>query len=147
LYEIHVYQATGFVELHSFGQRIAFIRASLEVFSEKPLTGTGTGDVYQTLLNKVLGKGITVDPNWKGKPHNQFAFYLIAFGIPGLLLILFCWIYPVFRNPVNILFLSFALIILISMMVMDTHESYSTMAFYSLFYSMLIFGKESSEVI
>ncbi len=147
LYEIHVYKTTGFVEMHSFGQRLAYLQASLNLITENPLCGTGTGDVYKTLKSKVLSKGIAVDTNWEGKPHNQFAFYLIAFGIPGLLWILFCWIYPVFRHSASLLFLCFALIMLISMLVLDTHESYSTMAFFSVLYSMLIFGKDKPKAI
>jgi hypothetical protein len=146
LYEIHVFIRTGFVEHHSFGQRLAFTIESFRLIKYNPITGVGSGDVYVSMQAQVKKDRIAIDPRWEGKPHNQFAFYLIAFGITGLLWILVCWIFPVVKLGSGLLFNLFAVDIIISMFLMDTHESYSSMVFFALFYSLLIFGKTTDKL-
>ena len=145
LFDIHVYVRSGFVEHHSFGQRLAFATESLKVFKKNPLTGTGPGDVYSSLHAQAGIDNIVADANWEGKPHNQFANFLIAFGLPGLIWILFCWFYPALKYGYDPVFQLFFLIILISMLVMDSLESYSTMVFFASLYSLLIFGKPENQ--
>jgi len=142
LYEIHVFERTGFVEQHSFGQRLAFLVESVRLIRQNFWTGVGPGDVYRSLHTQSKIDLIAIDPKWEGKPHNQFAYFGLAFGITGLLWIVISWIYPVIRYKTyrNLLFNLFAVIILISMLVMDTLESYDSMVFFAFFYSMLIFG-------
>jgi len=145
MYEIHVFQRSGFVERHSFGQRLAFTVESVRLIRQNLWIGTGSGDVFESLRVQALEDKITIDAKWEGKPHNQFAFILLAFGFTGLAWISFCWIFPVIRNGANnnLLFNLFALIILISMLVMDTLESYDSMVFFAFFYSLLVFGRNT----
>lgn len=145
LYEIHVYKKTGFVELHSLGQRLIFLKVASELAVEHFPMGVGTGDVYDIMLSRVRAEQLTVDASWEGKPHNQYAFQLLAFGVMGFVWILFCWVYPVIRTRAYnlLLFNVFALIIFVSMFLLDTLESYDNMVFFAFFYSILVFSGKS----
>ena len=141
LWEIHVWRATGFVSSHSFGQRIVFYQTAGEVISRHFLFGVGTGDVYDSMLETTRNNHISIDKRWKGEPHNQFTFLFMSFGVFGFAWILFTWIYSVYVNKAyrQLLFNLFAAIILISMTVLDTTESYDNMVFFAFFYTLFVF--------
>jgi O-antigen ligase len=144
LWEIQILAKTGYVQQHSLGQRFAFIKAADYVFSDHKWTGVGTGDVYDSMLAIPKTNIPEIEPRWEGKPHNQYVFFLLAFGIFGLLWIAWCWIFPVARTKTNrfLLFNLFAGIILISMLTLDTLESYDSMVFFTFFYCLFAFGTE-----
>lgn len=148
LYEIHVFTRIGYAEGHTFGQRLVFAIESFRLLKRNFWFGTGQGDVYDSLKNKVSEARITIDPKWEGKPHNQFAFFAIAFGITGLCWVIFCWIYPAVKNGATsiLLFNLFATNVFLSMIVLDTLESYSGMMFFAFFYCLMVFGKRSSAI-
>ncbi len=141
LWEIHVWKATGFVSSHSFGQRIVFYQTAGEVISRHFLTGVGTGDVYDSMLETTRNNHISISKRWKGEPHNQFTFLFMSFGVFGFAWILFTWIYCAYVNKAyrQLLFNLFAAIILISMTVLDTTESYDNMVFFAFFYTLFVF--------
>jgi hypothetical protein len=142
LWEIQVWAKTGYVMQHSLGQRIVFYQAAFPVFTANILTGVGTGDVYEVMLHSAKEQSLNVDPRWEGKPHNQFVFYLLAVGVPGLLYFLFCLTYPVVVRNTSRLFLfnAFAGIMLLSMCTLDTLESYDSMVFFAFFYNFFLHG-------
>ena len=141
LWEIHVWKQTGFVRSHSVGQRLLFIRTAGEIIGKHILTGVGTGDVFDSMLETARKNKYEIDARWRGEPHNQLAFMLMAFGLFGLALILFAWIVPVLRNKAwkSLVFNLFALTVFISMFVLDTLESYDSVAFFAFFYTVLVF--------
>jgi hypothetical protein len=149
LWEIHVYIRIGFVQEHSIGQRLAFYRTALALIRERPWHGTGSGDVYSLMHTRMLSANIAVDPEWEGKPHNQYAFLLLGFGLAGFIWILGCWIYPVMRRGAwrILLFNLFFTIILVSMLVMDTLESYDSMVFFAFFYCLFVFNQQKETAI
>jgi hypothetical protein len=142
LWEAQVYARAGYVNMHTFGQRLVFIKTALSLIKENGLTGTGPGDVYALMRNSKTALQYELDPSWEGKPHNQYAFFLLSFGITGFVWILFCWLYPVFkaRATHRLLFNSFGIIIIVSMFLLDTMESYDSIAFFASFYSLFVFG-------
>jgi hypothetical protein len=141
LWEIHTWQRTGFARSHSFGQRLLFIRTSGQIIGKNFLIGVGTGDVFDCMMETARKNGFEIDTRWKGEPHNQFAFMLMAFGIFGLSLILFAWTWPVVRRRAwnSLPFNLFALTLIISMFVLDTLESYHNVAFFGFFYTVFVF--------
>jgi len=145
LWELHILSRTGYMLQHSMGQRIAFLEASWPVLKENIWTGVGTGDVYDAMLHSAREKRLTVDPQWEGKPHNQFIFFILAFGMAGFLYLLFCFIYPVMANRAyrSLLFNLYAGIILISMLTLDTLESYDSMVFFAFFYCLFVFAADA----
>lgn len=142
LWEIQLLLKTGYVLQHSMGQRLAFIKAAKDLLRKQLWTGTGTGDVFGDMLQSARKNGLEIDPTWEGKPHNQFLFYLLAFGLPGTVYILFCLVYPVIaaRTYRHLLFNLFAGIMLLSMLALDTLESYDSMVFFAFFYTVFVFG-------
>lgn len=147
LWEVHILSRSDYVQQHSLGQRLAFLAAAKTILKQNLWTGLGTGDVYDAMLKAAAHEIRTLDPRWEGKPHNQFLFYLLAFGLPGFLAIAFCFVYPViFRKTYRIfLFNIFAGILLISMLVLDTLESYDSMVFFAFFYCLFVFGTGADE--
>ncbi len=147
LWELHIMSKTGYVMQHSLGQRIAFLQASGTPLIKNLWTGVGTGDVYDTVLRSAQDKKLAVDPLWEGKPHNQFMFFILAFGLPGFLYLLFCLAWPVIatRTYRSLLFNLFAGIMLTSMLVLDTLESYDSMVFFASFYCLLVFASGRKE--
>lgn len=141
LWEIHIWRIKGFAKYHSFGQRILFYQTAGEVISQHLLTGVGTGDVYDSMFETTRKNHKEIEMRWKGEPHNQYAFLFMSFGIFGFAWILFAWIYPVYVNRTyrQLLFNLFAAIMLISMTVLDTTESYDNMVFFAFFYTLFVF--------
>jgi hypothetical protein len=147
IWEIHVFHKTGFVSYHSVGQRIVFFRTAMQVIRKNFPWGTGTGDVYDAMLKEADANKISLSRNWEGKPHNQYLFLIIAFGVPGFLWILFAWIYPVVKTKCykNLLFNIFAAIIVVSMLANDTLESYEGIVFFSFYYCLFAFGLQPAK--
>ncbi|MBN1791915.1 MAG: O-antigen ligase family protein [Bacteroidales bacterium] len=147
LWELHILSRTGYVMQHSMGQRIAFLQASGTPLKENLWTGVGTGDVYESMRHSAQDKKLVVDPLWEGKPHNQFLFFMLAFGLPGFLYLMICLGLPVLANKASrfLLFNVFAGIMVTSMLVLDTFESYDSMVFFAFFYCLFVFGSGKKE--
>ncbi len=143
LWEIHIYLNTGYVKHHSFGQRIAFYQSGFMLFLKSPWFGTGSGDVFSSMVHQSASMKFGIDPNWEGKPHNQFLFFLIAFGITGTIWILSAWCIPLIHNKTNNYMLThmFLITMAISMSVLDTLEGYQSIVFFAFFYSLFVFAK------
>jgi hypothetical protein len=141
LWEIHILIKTGFVQHHSLGQRLAFLKIACYVFRNNEWIGVGTGDVYDAMLSLPKANMPAVDTLWEGKPHNQYVFFLLAFGIVGFIWIVLCLILPVIRSNTYrfLLFNVFTGIIMISMLTLDTLESYDNMVFFTFFYCLFVF--------
>ena len=75
------------MEITSVGGRINFWRLTAEMALEKPLQGWGTGSYHNTWCQHVTQKG---RPDWchfgGWHPHNQYLFFWMENGLPGLLL-------------------------------------------------------------
>ena len=61
--------------------------AATDLVLEEPLTGHGTGDVKEVLLDKYAEKGYTGALEKKVNAHSQFLQTAVGLGIPGLLLL------------------------------------------------------------
>ncbi len=97
LWEIHVWRTSGYVQQHSFTQRIVFLQSAFHIAGHNLLTGVGIGDAYAEMLKTAREHTIGVDYRWEGKPHNQFAFILVATGIFGLAWFIFALLYPAIK--------------------------------------------------
>ncbi len=86
--EVQAYaRSTGVKETTSAGMRLEFWRKSLEIISEKPLTGVGLGSwkqQYELAQQKNPNR-----PNFDvSNPHQEFLLVGVQLGITGLLLFL-----------------------------------------------------------
>ena len=87
--ELGVHEAMGsnsMATLTSIGGRVNFWRKTLEFISEKPVQGWGTGNYHSTWCSRVTELGWCWFGGWH--PHNQYLFFWMENGLPGLLLYL-----------------------------------------------------------
>jgi hypothetical protein len=142
LWEIHMLIRKNYVQQHSFTQRLAFLKVACNLMKDHTLAGTGTGDVYDAMRIRARHVHIALDPLWEGKPHNQYAFFILAFGIPGFLLIALSLACPpiITKAYRSLLFNLFSAIMLISMLTLDTLESYDSIVFFIVFYCFFVFS-------
>lgn len=103
-------------------QRQALWKNGWEVFKQHPVLGVGTGDVFNDCrrrLDQIHSPLIEV-PIWQ--THNQYLYYLIAFGLVGFGLIVIAFVRALWlsRSCRSILFTAFLSIVLISFTTEDT---------------------------
>jgi 5S rRNA maturation endonuclease (ribonuclease M5) len=140
LWEINDYYHTGGVVGYSIPQRVELWKHSILLIKKQPIFGVGTGDVKDAFAQELQ----LVDSALAGtnmRSHNQYFTFAIAFGIVGLLLILFSIFYPVFalKKFRNSLFLVFFCIVILSMLTEDTLEPQDGATFFAFFYSFFLF--------
>ncbi|MDR2406966.1 MAG: O-antigen ligase family protein [Bacteroidales bacterium] len=140
MWELNDYYYTGSIIGYSIPQRIELWKHSLSLIKKHPLWGVGTGDVKDAFAKELaLENSLLAGTNMRS--HNQYFTFLIAFGIVGLVFILFSIIYPPFalRKMGDSLFLVFFCIIIISMFTEDALEPQDGVTFFSFFYSLFLF--------
>ena len=140
LWELNAYYHTGSIVGYSMPQRIELWKNSVSLIKKYPFFGVGTGDVKDAFNQELrLNHSPMAETNMRS--HNQYFTFSIAFGIVGLLLILFAMIYPsvVLKKCRNSLFLVFFCIILFSMLTEDTLEPQDGVTFFAFFYSLFLF--------
>jgi O-antigen ligase len=84
--ELGVHEAMGsdsMATLTSIGGRVNFWRKTLEFIGEKPALGWGTGNYHGTWCARVTEPGWCWFGGWH--PHNQYLFFWMENGLPGLL--------------------------------------------------------------
>jgi len=126
-------------EIHSSAMRLQAWECAVELISEHPVKGAGTGDAKVALLEKYSANGFTEIYKRSLNAHNQFLQTAVTLGIPaflmlGLLLLL------AFYNAVstkNWLLLSFLLITCFNFMVESILEVTAGTLYFGLFYSLL----------
>jgi O-antigen ligase len=128
----------------------AEIRASLWWIGLKsysktnPWLGAGTGDV--TDLTKQTSDAYEITNVLETyDPHNQYLYILIGNGIPGLLAFILCLAFPAIRAWVlrDYLFLAFSFLFAALCLTESAFELQKGVAFFTLFYSLLIFQRRS----
>ena len=140
MWEMNDYYHTGNVYGYSVPQRIELWKNSVFLIKKQPFFGVGTGDVKDAFKQELqLNNSSLCEKGMRS--HNQYFTFSIAFGIVGLLLILFSIFYPPFvlkkfRNP---LFLVFFCIIIFSMLSEDSLEPQDGVTFFAFFYSLVLF--------
>ena len=129
--------------------RMHIWKAGLELVSDSPWIGYGTGDIKDVLMNKYLDKGILEAYKYKLNAHNQFIQICIATGLLGFIILLLSFFYPMlvsFRLK-NYLYALFLLTIILNLLVESMLETQAGVIFYaffnSLFAGLLTFKKKN----
>jgi len=125
---------------NSDSRRLQSLQIGWSLIKEKPFLGHGVGNVENATSIYYKEYLPEVAENNRKVPHNQFVFSTVEMGVLGLLLLLLSLAIPIqsvglFRNP---LYLSLAIIILLSCLVENTFESQLGMSFYLVFASLLL---------
>ena len=67
----------------SIGQRLEYLRNTLQIIGENPVLGVGTGGFAKAYADRVNGTGAVATQN----PHNEFLMMIVQFGLAGLVLL------------------------------------------------------------
>jgi len=131
-YEIERYRRTGDVQEMSLIQRLFWSKNAVNVIKQHLFIGCGTGDARNELVAPVIGSHpelCTTGCN----PHNQFIYILVAFGLVGLVVMLFYVFYLPLRLDLfkNSYFVVFFIIAICWMFAESSFESYEGMTFIS----------------
>ncbi len=124
--------------------RILIWKIIPEIIKENNFIGAGTGDVNDVLQKKYNEKNMEFALEHKLNAHNQFLQTAVAIGIPGFLLLVFCFLLPLiisFRKK-NILLFSFLIIIILNFLAESMLETQAGVMFYAFFNSLLLFSQE-----
>lgn len=129
--------------------RLYSYQSAFDLISKNPLLGTGAGDIkndYESYYQKNLPGGVE-NKRWI-YGHNQFLSILISHGIIGLVWFLVAIFYPLFKNKgwKDYFFRVFFLISFASMFTEDTLKLQIGIAFFALFYALLLFGYKGSRL-
>jgi hypothetical protein len=143
MWEISTYFQTGNPSGHSVTMRLEYFKTGFLIFKENPLLGVGTGDVNQAFLDMYDKTNSPIEKVWRLRAHNQYLTFAVSFGIFGLIWFLYSLFYPLWTNRKNLdlLYLVFLAIALLSMINEDTLETQAGVAFFAFFNSLLWFNR------
>jgi hypothetical protein len=144
IWEIHRYNQGYDPNDKSVVQRYLFLEAGWNIARTKLIFGTGTGDLHKEFSRYYESVDSPLEARWRGLAHNQYLTFMISLGIPGFLLCLFALVAPLFlaRRQNSFLAMGFLIMILLSMISMDTLETAFGVGFVAFFYSLFLFGPD-----
>jgi len=138
--EYRDYYYSGNASGHSFAQRLEYWKTSIAIIKQHPLTGVGTGDVPAAFQQMYEETNSELTKEWRLRSHNQYLSFGVAFGIPGILFLLFVLTFSIrlaVRNQ-NYVYLAFLLIVLGSFLNEDTLETQAGVTFYAFLNAMFL---------
>ena len=139
-----VYKKTGDPSGSSVMQRIEYSKAAIKLIHENFWTGVGTGDIENKLISEYIQMGSELKKEFMFHAHNQFLAIFVTFGVFGFLFFIFALIYPAVKAGgfKDYFFVTFFIIIIISMFSDDTLETQAGATLFAFFYTFLLFGKK-----
>lgn len=143
LWELDVYFKTGDPNFKSLAQRIEFVKAASTIIKEHPLFGVGTGNWKQAFVDAYNKNQSKLDPVQYGSSHNQYLNYMVKFGIPGFLWIIFAWVYPLFLTNKHRYYPAAMLVLILGIAnFSDSNlEAHMGISFFIFFYSLFLFSE------
>ena len=119
--------------------RMHIWKSGMELVSESPFMGYGTGDIKDVLVKKYLEKGIVEAYTYKLNAHNQFLQICIATGALGFILLVLSLYLPFIHSirQKKYLYALFILIIFLNFLVESMLETQAGVIFYAFFNSLL----------
>lgn len=139
-----VYQKTGNPSGNSVFQRLEYLKAALKIVKTHFWTGVGTGSLQQAFYHEFKSMHSKLLKKFMFHSNNQFLDIFVAFGVFGFLFFIFTLIYPVIltKSYKNYFFVTFYLIMIISMFSDDTLETHAGVSLFAFFSSFIMFGIE-----
>jgi O-antigen ligase len=121
--------------------RILIWRSALEIISEKPVFGVGTGDVRDELVRKYRENNITPAIENEYNAHNQYLQTYLATGIAGLLSLMgsLALAFVVAFRSGNLLYFLFAVLFSFHIMVESMLDRQAGVVFYAFFNALLFY--------
>jgi hypothetical protein len=145
LFEYNSYKVSRNTRGHSVFQRFELWKAATEIIKNNFWFGVGTGDMVN-VYDKQLREMNSDLAGQKLRSHNQYLSIFSAFGLIGFLIFVCFLIYPAIINASykDFYFLSFFIILCLSMINEDTIESQAGVTFFAFFYSFLMFSRTTA---
>jgi hypothetical protein len=149
IWEYQRYQSTGNASGHSVMQRFEYWKTSLAIIKDNLYFGVGTGDVDQAFKEKYTESNTLLDEKFQWRSHNQFLAIGVGFGLLGIVWFLVSLLYPPITTQrfSDYFYLSFFVIILMSMFSEDTIESQAGVTIFAFFSSLYLFAKKFHDSI
>jgi hypothetical protein len=143
------YEATHNPSGHSVMQRLEFWKTSRAIIKEHWLTGVGTGDLGNAFQEEYEKTGSLLDNEFRWRSHNQFLTIFATFGVFGFVWFIFSLIYPAARLGKfhDFYYLSFFIIIILSMLTEDTLETQAGVTPFAFFTSFYLFAKKFIDIV
>ncbi len=143
------YEATRNPSGHSVMQRLEFWKTSRAIIKEHWLTGVGTGDLGNAFQQEYEKNGSLLDNEFRWRSHNQFLTIFASFGVFGFLWFMFSLVYPAARlgKYHDFYYLSFFIIIILSMLTEDTLETQAGVTPFAFFTSFYLFAKKFIDIV
>lgn len=138
-YDIDLIRSGKLEQGHTLAQRVAYLNVGWAIAKDNLWFGTGTGDVVGCYKEKYNHLYTDYDKQHQLKALNQFLSFIVSYGVLGLILWIMFWITPMFKVQINIIYLLFTLIILISFMSDNTLHRQAGITFFAFFNSLLLF--------
>jgi len=130
---------------HSVVMRLYFWQCALQIIRDHFFIGTGSGGMHQAYKDTYVAIHSPLSPDHRLRAHNQWLSFLVAFGVPIGLLIVYCFCYPLFAGPQKtILFSVLWTLCLLTFFSEDTIES-SVGATMTAFLGMFFYHTFTSE--
>jgi len=122
--------------------RLLVWESALEVIKQHPVFGVGTGDVKPELIKKYKEKGIALAVEQELNTHNQFLQTWLATGIPGLIILILCFLLPAIYaiRHKEITYFLFLSILVMHMLVESMLERQAGIVFYGFFNALLFYS-------
>jgi hypothetical protein len=148
-WEYNSYQLTQNASGHSVMQRLVFWQTSLQIIREHWLTGVGTGDLEDAFQEEYTKSKTLLDKEFRWRSHNQFLAIFTTFGIIGLAWFLFSLVFPAatLSKYHDFYYLSFFIIVMMSMLTEDTLETQAGVTVFAFFNSFYLFAKKFIDIV
>jgi len=124
-----------------------FWKNTLAVIKEHPLIGVGTGDAKLATQEQYQKSNSWLEEKWQLTAHNYYLYVALITGIPGLLIFLISFFYPVFSNR-NYSYFPLSVLVLIAAIAMFTEDLFTTQAgvsFVAYFYCLFLFSRSKEK--
>ena len=111
------------------------------------LFGVGTGDPDMAFKEEYKINGTQLTEKYRLRSHNQLLAIGVAFGMVGMTWFLFALFYPLFQktNRTDMLYITFFMIAVFSMINEDTLETQAGATFFAFFNALFLFAREKKK--
>ena len=120
--------------------RLTVWKSTLEICKKNLPWGVGTGDATDELSVNAVKKNYTNLIGRHFNAHNQYLQTLLTTGIPGLIVLLTYCLHPFITGirKKNVLYISFALILILNLVVESMFEVRGGVCFFAIFNTLLL---------
>ncbi|MCK5764639.1 MAG: O-antigen ligase family protein [Bacteroidales bacterium] len=149
IWEAQQYLRTGDPSGHSAMQRVEYWKTSSLIIGQHLLFGVGTGDMNIAFERQYELMNSPLKPEFRWRSHNQFLSITVGFGFIGIIWFMIALIYPPVktRRFTDYFYLSFFVIMMVSMVSEDTIETQAGVTIFAFFTSLFLFGKKDKTSI